>query len=794
LGVFSSLFFFWGWGDMGPFVVPGLLVVVVAGSAFKLIARKGTGEKLEESKPEAQVSQSKPKHKSQSESKHKSDSKFESNHKLKSSKDADEEDWECKLKSKAVDEEDWEWPIFDEWFSYETRSTQRKRRIAQVDEDLNPENPFEVVYVKQEEDWPAEMSVTLFSTHLVDILSKCLARARALHLVEQNEGKFCAPHKKDLREFQRLADETNPRISGNQLFLAMNTIRNYKVEEESESAAAAVVAAAKLHFRHFLRFLEKEFKDTQKQYARMKQEGTTSWLMLWAFLPPGEKVCYHCQISGELCYGIVHGCDYNRDQRVLKVVLQVMDYNGQSYRDCTVSSRIPEFEDERSFNSLNVCPMSFVQQRKQMEDAFLANGKRFFELSVKQNNCFMRFEGPLLRYETETGFMQLIKHKADGRVMIDLWSFVKMNPGYQMGNASPPNSRYHKSGLQTNNYNCKLPDDESLRLAPAIVYGFSFSLKKWGCFPIIGFSEISFDDHAFDRHLVMSNEVQKKMMLGLVSQHLHDPSQPKDERNNNVANVIPAIDPISNKGEGCIFLCYGPPGTGKTLTAESVAEKLHRPLWSISAPELTLKVEKMEENFTKILDIASSWRAVLLLDEADVYLEKRTSTGNPKRNAMTGVFLRLLEYYKGVLFLTTNLVTTFDDAFCSRISMFVRYHRLTRFDRAKVWETLLSRVGLMDINLDMFAAHELNGREIRNSIRIAHTWATNCNESLTTKHILEVVKMLEEFRSDLQDAVLDESQNDHLFSSALATLQQQHRPTLLSSENATSNGAMSSKP
>ncbi|CAN5957282.1 unnamed protein product [Sphagnum jensenii] len=693
---------------MGPFVVPGLLLVVVAGSAFKLIARKGTGEKLEESKPEAQVSQTKPKHKSQSESKHKSDSKFESNHKLKSSKDADEEDWECKLKSKALDEEDWEWPIFDEWYSHETRSTQRKRRIAQVDEDLKPEYPFEVVYVKQEEDWPAEMSVTLFSTHLVDILSKCLPRAR--DLVEQKEGKFCAPHKKDLGEFQRLADKTNPRISGNQLFLAMNTIRNYK--------------------------------------------GS------------------------------------------LQVMLQVMDYNGQSYRACTVSSRIPEFEDERSFNSLNVCPMSFVQQRKQIEDAFLANGKRFFELSVKQNNCFMRFEGPLLRYEMlpETGFTQLIKRKADGRVMIDLWSFVKMNPGYQMGNASPPNSRYHKSGLQTNNYNCKLPDDESLRLAPAIVYGFSFSLKKWGCFPIIGFSEISFDAHAFDRHLVMSNEVQKKMMLGLVSQHLHDPSQPKDERNNNVANVIPAIDPISNKGEGCIFLCYGPPGTGKTLTAESVAEKLHRPLWSISASELTLEVEKMEENFTKILDIASSWRAVLLLDEADVYLEKRTSTGNPKRNAMTGVFLRLLEYYKGVLFLTTNLVTTFDDAFCSRISMFVRYHRLTRFDRAKVWETLLSRVGLMDINLDMFAAHELNGREIRNSIRIAHTWATNCNESLTTKHILEVVKMLEEFRSDLQDAVLDESQNDHLFSSALARLQQQHQPTLLSSDNATSNGAMSSKP
>jgi hypothetical protein len=64
-----------GWGDMGPFVVPGLLVVVVAGSAFKLIARKGTGEKAEDSKSGAQESQTKSKYKpqSQSQSKHKSD-------------------------------------------------------------------------------------------------------------------------------------------------------------------------------------------------------------------------------------------------------------------------------------------------------------------------------------------------------------------------------------------------------------------------------------------------------------------------------------------------------------------------------------------------------------------------------------------------------------------------------------------------------------------------------------------------------------------------------------------------
>jgi hypothetical protein len=54
----------------------------------------------------------------------------------------------------------------------------------------------------------------------------------------------------------------------------------------------------------------------------------------------------------------------------------------------------------------------------------------------------------------------------------------------------------------------------------------------------------------------------------------------------------------------------------------------------------------MEQQLVKILNIAFTWKAVLLLDEADIYFEKRTS-GNTNRNAMTGIFLRHLEYYQG---------------------------------------------------------------------------------------------------------------------------------------------------
>jgi len=73
---------------------------------------------------------------------------------------------------------------------------------------------------------------------------------------------------------------------------------------------------------------------------------------------------------------------------------------------------------------------------------------------------------------------------------------------------------------------------------------------------------------------------------------------------------------------GCIS---GPPGVGKTLTAELLAEHLHRALMPVSAGELGTTAEAVEERLPRIFKRASRWNAVLLLDEADVLLEQRSS-------------------------------------------------------------------------------------------------------------------------------------------------------------------------
>ena len=132
--------------------------------------------------------------------------------------------------------------------------------------------------------------------------------------------------------------------------------------------------------------------------------------------------------------------------------------------------------------------------------------------------------------------------------------------------------------------------------------------------------------------------------------------------------------------------CYasGPPGVGKTLTAELIAEHLQRPLMPVSAGELGTTAETVELRLPRIFKRASRWKAVLLLDEADVLLEQRSSH-DIHRNALVCVFLRILEYYQGIMFLTTSRVGQIDDAIASRVHFKLKYEKLNLEQRTKIW-------------------------------------------------------------------------------------------------------------
>jgi len=145
--------------------------------------------------------------------------------------------------------------------------------------------------------------------------------------------------------------------------------------------------------------------------------------------------------------------------------------------------------------------------------------------------------------------------------------------------------------------------------------------------------------------LVMRPEKNKDTIKAIVKTYADIDSQ---------AELFSA-DFIRGKGEGQIFLLHGPPGTGKTLTAgmhhpqsleknterslESVAEFTKRPLLSITAADLGHEPVELEKNLLRFFKNATNWDAIVLLDEADVYLERRSSNDLKRNSIVSSKFI-----------------------------------------------------------------------------------------------------------------------------------------------------------
>ncbi|WP_110018115.1 AAA family ATPase [Plasticicumulans acidivorans] len=145
-------------------------------------------------------------------------------------------------------------------------------------------------------------------------------------------------------------------------------------------------------------------------------------------------------------------------------------------------------------------------------------------------------------------------------------------------------------------------------------------------------------------------------------------------------------DVIAGKSGGTTVLCAGPAGVGKTLTAEVYAEIVRRPLYRVHSGQLGLNVAAMETALKDVLTRAQRWGAVMLIDEADVYIKRRDD--NMTMNAVVGVFLRVLEYFNGLLFLTTNRIDDIDDAIVSRCIALIRYDPPDTAARCRIWEVM----------------------------------------------------------------------------------------------------------
>jgi hypothetical protein len=188
----------------------------------------------------------------------------------------------------------------------------------------------------------------------------------------------------------------------------------------------------------------------------------------------------------------------------------------------------------------------------------------------------------------------------------------------------------------------ELTDDHYAVLTPRM-YGYALQERKWHAFNI----ENVLDHEVDSNKLQDSSKSFEDLVLPSAHKVLLRALISNQTRQFQPASTTPTVDTSSTfgdsedmsmdlvrgKGKGVIILLHGVPGVGKTSTAECVAFHLRRPLFPITCGDLGVDANTVESRLEEYFRLASQWGCVLLLDEADVFLARR-SEDQLKRNAL----------------------------------------------------------------------------------------------------------------------------------------------------------------
>ncbi|KAI1131677.1 hypothetical protein F5Y10DRAFT_285609 [Nemania abortiva] len=332
-----------------------------------------------------------------------------------------------------------------------------------------------------------------------------------------------------------------------------------------------------------------------------------------------------------------------------------------------------------------------------------------------------------------------------------------------------------RESLRSWSNTAEIPNKNYLLLLPDRVFAYVLRNRKWASLPIgrSGDRDQTFcpinmlDDPWKELYLPRGH---KEMIQALVRNHL-DGFQGLGKTETTL------VDLVRGKGRGLTILLHGPPGVGKTSTAECTAAATGRPLFPITCGDLGTSPAKLEDDLSDVFTLAKTWGCVLLLDEADVFLSER-QTSDIARNSLVSVFLRTLEYYSGILFLTTNKIGEIDAAFKSRVHLSLYYPLLDWEGTSTIWRNNITRAKSTNQELEVDEkvllqyAQQLfdkqrsdephgvawNGREIRNAfqsaIAIANFQKTpGSSPKLTPGHFQKVSEAFDNFNQNLANTL-----------------------------------------
>ncbi|KAK4199253.1 P-loop containing nucleoside triphosphate hydrolase protein [Triangularia verruculosa] len=461
------------------------------------------------------------------------------------------------------------------------------------------------------------------------------------------------------------------------------------------------------------------------------------FLNLWMVFRPGDLV----YIKGSSQKRIGHGCVYRFvkmerckcevrfcSKSKWDLTLEGINYDGTAFGYMTTFISISPFDGNRQIRDLVAFPLKYHPEEQSLRQRLLLRGAKFAQLHGQH---YRQYSGIASMFGFDHNSRSGKDIMVEGRIMVDADAFDQALP------FRSPTLIQSKQKFNPDDAHTSMTEEDYLICSDEIA-GYSLNERKWGFFKVDLIQEVEFDDDAFEQ--LMIDERAKRQLLSLVRVHENE--------------TLHFDDFIKGKGKGMIFLLHGDPGVGKTLAAESIADVCKKPLLRVDASAFGTKAESVETSLAEALKNAERWQAVALLDEADVFLEQRRNN-ELERNNVVSVFLRSLEYYKGILFLTTNRIGVFDKAFKSRIHLAIHFPPLSFDIRLSLWDAFISKASSESAqvlgrsgSLTQLAMEELNGRQIKNIVRTAFALAVSEGTTIQLEHITMALDAMKAFEDD----------------------------------------------
>lgn len=210
--------------------------------------------------------------------------------------------------------------------------------------------------------------------------------------------------------------------------------------------------------------------------------------------------------------------------------------------------------------------------------------------------------------------------------------------------------------------------------------------------------------------------------------------------------LLEQLKPTFGLTTGVRALLSGPSGTGKTMSARILAAVLGMELYRLDLAAVVNKyIGETEKNLSQVLARAEELDVILLLDEGDSLLAKRSevrSSNDRHANMETNYLLQRLESYRGIVLVTTNYEESLDSAFQRRMDVVVRFAPPQPAERLRIWQAHLpARHTVSSEQLEEVALRcVLTGGQIRNAALKAALLAIEDGGLVGWPHLLAAIQ------------------------------------------------------